>query len=181
MPASDLAKISKYLSYHLRHRPDLLGLTPAPGGWVPVAELLAASTAQGFPISREQLQAVVSNSDKKRFGFDPTGALIRAHQGHSITIDLQLTPQIPPPQLYHGTGRQFIESILQLGLQKMSRHHVHLSSDLATAQKVAMRQGKPAILEINAQAMSQDGYHFYCSENQVWLVDEVPVEYLKLL
>src|SRR5436305_9146126 len=83
-------KVSKYLSKHLRHEPERLGLTLAPGGWVSVEALLAACAHQRFPISREELAQVVAGSDKQRFAFDDTGLHIRANQGHSVEVDLQL-------------------------------------------------------------------------------------------
>jgi putative RNA 2'-phosphotransferase len=181
MDNSRLVKISKYLSKHLRHQPDRIGIKLAPGGWVCVDELLAACAKNQFPISQEELNQVVANNDKKRFSFDATGTLIRANQGHSVEVDLQLEPVAPPNVLYHGTGHTAVESILQTGLCKMSRHHVHLSKDIATAKAVGIRHGKPVVFEVDAAAMHQAGYAFYCSENGVWLVDCVPPEYLHRL
>ena len=117
---------------------------------------------------------------KNVFLFDETGILIRANQGHSIKIDLQLVSQIPPDILYHGTGHKSVESILTNGLSKMSRHHVHLSRDISTAQKVGARHGKPVVLLVHAMAMHENGYLFYCSDNDVWLVDNVPPKYLQI-
>lgn len=181
MKDSRMIKISKYLSYHLRHHPDAIGLELAPGGWVTVDDLLAAAKQHQFPISRQELNDVVANNDKKRFSFDETGTLIRANQGHSVEIDLQLEPIAPPEVLYHGTGHGAVEAILTQGLQKRSRHHVHLSADIETAKKVGTRHGKPVVFVVDAARMHQDGYPFYCSENGVWLVDEVPPEYLAKL
>ncbi|MBD2436636.1 RNA 2'-phosphotransferase [Nostoc sp. FACHB-110] len=174
-----LVKISKFLSKHLRHQPESLGITLAAGGWVKVDELLAACAQHQFPISRDELAAVVATSDKKRFSFDSTGNLIRANQGHSVEVDLQLLAVVPPDILYHGTGEKSVESILQTGLCKMSRHHVHLSRDIATAKTVGTRHGKPVVFAVDAAAMHQAGYTFYCSDNGVWLVDAVPPEYLQ--
>ena len=138
---SHIVKISRYLSKHLRHQPDSIGIKLAPGGWVAVDELLAACAKHQFPITLQQLQTVVANNDKNRFSFDSTGTLIRANQGHSVAVDLQLEPVIPPDVLYHGTGQKSVESIIQTGLVKMSRHHVHLSQDIATARTVGARHG----------------------------------------
>ncbi|BAZ50405.1 phosphotransferase KptA/Tpt1 [Nostoc sp. NIES-4103] len=179
MDTSRLVKISKYLSRHLRHQPHNIGIQLAPGGWVAVDELLLACANNHFPISHEELQQVVATNDKKRFSFDPTGTLIRANQGHSVEVDLQLQPMVPPNMLYHGTGSTAVESILQTGLRKMSRHHVHLSKDIATAQIVGARHGKPVVFAVDAGAMHQAGYTFYCSDNGVWLVEFVPPEYLQ--
>ncbi len=175
-----LITISKYLSYHLRHHPEKIGLELEPGGWVAVAALLAAAQAHQFPITRSELDLVVETSNKQRFSFDSTGTRIRANQGHSIPIDLQLDPSCPPEILYHGTGHHAVESILSQGLQKRTRHHVHLSPDMDTARQVGMRQGNPVVFTIKAGEMHQDGHLFYCSDNGVWLVDEVPPEYLFL-
>ncbi|AFZ18667.1 RNA 2'-phosphotransferase [Allocoleopsis franciscana] len=181
MNNSRLVKISKYLSKHLRHTPEQIGIELSPGGWVAVDELLAACKKRSFVINRSELDEVVAKNDKKRFAFDSTGSLIRANQGHSVEVDLQLEPAIPPDILYHGTGHGAVEAILQEGLCKMSRHHVHLSTDITIAEKVGLRHGRPVIFQVNAAAMYEDGYTFYCSENGVWLVDNVPSEYLQLL
>lgn len=179
MNNSQIIKISKYLSKHLRHQPDRLGIKLLPGGWVAVDELLKACAKSAFPISRTQLEQVVANNDKQRFSFDSTGTLIRANQGHSVEVDLQLAPATPPDVLYHGTGARTVAAIMQTGLCKMLRHHVHLSKDIAIAHAVGARHGKPVVLAINAAAMHQAGYTFYCSDNGVWLVDSVPPEYIQ--
>lgn len=179
MNDSRLVKISKYLSKHLRHQPERIDLQLAPGGWVAVDELLAACQKHNFPISRTELNEVVAKNDKQRFAFDSTGTLIRANQGHSVEVDLQLEPTLPPDVLYHGTGEGAVESIKQMGLCKMSRHHVHLSTDIVTAKTVGTRHGRPVVFAVDAAAMYQAGYAFYCSENGVWLVDRVPPEYLR--
>jgi putative RNA 2'-phosphotransferase len=181
MDATRLVRISKYLSRHLRHAPDQLGLVLALGGWVNVDELLSACAAAQFPITQAELEAVVADNDKQRFSFDETHTRIRANQGHSVVVDLQLEPHTPPDVLYHGTGEKSLPMILQSGLLKMSRHHVHLSSDRETARKVGMRHGRPAILAVDTMAMQQAGFTFYRSENGVWLVDAVPPQYLEVL
>jgi putative RNA 2'-phosphotransferase len=181
MDRDRLVKISKYLSKHLRHEPERLGLTLAPGGWVPVDELLAACARNHFPVTREQLHEVVAQNDKQRFAFDPTGTLIRANQGHSAAVDLQLVPTTPPPVLYHGTAQQNVDGVRRDGLRKMARHHVHLSKDVATARAVGARHGKPVVFEVDAAAMHAAGHPFYLSANGVWLVDHVPPQYLRLL
>lgn len=173
-----LIKISKYLSKHLRHQPERLGLKLVPGGWVNVDELLAACQLHQFPLTRGELEEVVIKNDKQRFSFDETKTQIRANQGHSIEVDLQLKTRIPPNILYHGTGEGTVETILKFGLLKMSRHHVHLSTDITTAKAVGRRKGRPIIFQVNTAQMVQDGFTFYCSENKVWLVEQVPAQYL---
>ena len=174
-----LVRISKYLSKHLRHQPERLGLALEPGGWVAVNDLLAACTRQRLPLSRAELDEVVAGNNKQRFSFDPTGTKIRANQGHSVEVDLQLEPAVPPDVLYHGTGHRAAPIIEQEGLRRMNRHHVHLSRDVETARNVGARHGRPVVFVIDAARMRRDGYIFYCSENGVWLVDEVPPEYLR--
>jgi len=169
---------SKYLSKHLRHAPERLGLTLAPGGWVRVDDLLAACARNRMPITRDALNEVVAGNDKQRFSFDETGEKIRANQGHSAPVDLQLEAITPPDILYHGTGERAVEAILREGLDKGSRHHVHLSADTETARAVGARHGRPVVLVVDARAMDAAGHLFYRSDNGVWLADAVPPEFL---
>jgi putative RNA 2'-phosphotransferase len=177
MEEARLVRISKYLSKHLRHDPARLGLELMPGGWVPVDALLAA-VARDMPLTRQELEEVVERNNKRRFSFDPTGTLIRANQGHSIDVDLQLEPSEPPPALYHGTAERVLSNILRDGLKKMSRHHVHLSADIDTAYRVGSRHGKPVVLQVDVARMREAGHTFYRSDNAVWLVDSVPPEFI---
>ena len=181
MDNARLIKISKYLSKHLRHQPERLGLTLASGGWVEVDALLAACRDKNFPIARAELEEVVAGNDKQRFSFDLTGQLIRANQGHSVEVDLQLEPATPPATLYHGSSERSLDSILANGLRRMARHHVHLSSDVATAKQVGARHGRPVVFAVNAAMMVENGFEFYRSANGVWLVESVPPEFLRLL
>lgn len=176
-----LVKRSKYLARHLRHQPEALGLTLDPGGWVAVDALLAAMRRHGIELSRAQLDEIVARNNKQRFSFDETGTRIRANQGHSIPVDLQLAPATPPDALYHGTSKATIGPILREGLQKMRRQHVHLSRDKATAIKVGSRHGAPIVLLVDAAAMARNGYQFFLSDNGVWLTDHVPPRYLRVL
>jgi len=175
---SRLITVSKYLSKHLRHTPEALGLTLQPGGWASVDELLAAAERTGFRISYDELIECVETNDKKRFSFDETGDWIRANQGHSIDVDLQLEEKEPSDVLYHGTVERFLPHIWAEGLKKMKRHHVHLARDVATAQKVGARRGPAVVFQVDAARMVRDGYQFFVSANGVWLTDSVPVDYL---
>ena len=172
---------SKYLSKYLRHMPEELGLALMPGGWVEVDALLAASDRRGFHISRDGLEEVVARNVKKRFAFDESGTLIRAHQGHSAPVDLDLEPAKPPEMLYHGTPERNLTAITRDGLLKMRRHHVHLSPDEATARAVGVRRGRPVLFAVHAEKMHHDGYVFYRSVNGVWLVEHVSPRYLSRL
>jgi putative RNA 2'-phosphotransferase len=174
-------RISKYLSKHLRHEPERLGLELLDGGWIDINTLLIAAAKDGFEFDRSDLEAVVKTSDKQRFALDDSGSLIRANQGHSTPVDLQLLAQTPLPTLYHGTHINAIEIIRVEGLKKMSRHHVHLTADLNLAHQVGARRGQSAVFTIDTRAMDRDGYDFYQTANHVWLVDRVPPKYLQLL
>lgn len=176
-----LVTISKLLSKYLRHEPEALGLSLEPSGWVRVDEVLAGAAKIGFGITREELAQVVADNDKRRFAFDETGTKIRANQGHSTEVDLQLADVEPPERLYHGTVAKFISPIRAEGLKKMNRHDVHLSKDVATAINVGQRRGKPVILVIDSAKMAADGYKFRLSTNGVWLTDHVPPRYIRLL
>ncbi len=180
MDESKRTQISKYLSYHLRHRPDALGIELEPGGWVRIDTLLAAAAERGKKLRREQLDAVVASCAKRRFTLDAAGGRIRANQGHSVSVDLQLTRATPPVMLYHGTHHRAVKSIQTDGLLKMNRHHVHLSADLETAQAVGSRRGKAVIFGVDTATMVEKGYAFFVSDNGVWLTDAVPPEFLLL-
>ncbi len=140
-----------------------------------------ATTARASAGTCREYTAIRQHHDKKRFAFDATGTLIRANQGHSVDIDLQLEPVEPPAVLYHGTGHGSADSIARQGLLRMSRHRVHLSPDPETARRVGARHGRPVIFTVDAAAMHQAGHLFCRSENGVWLVDHVPPEYLRRL
>ncbi|KDN19782.1 RNA 2'-phosphotransferase [Amycolatopsis rifamycinica] len=176
MNEKHLIRISKRLSRHLRHDPAALGLTLAPGGWVPVDALLRA-----LSISREELEEVVEKNNKRRFAFDETGTRIRASQGHSVPIDLDLPDATPPDVLYHGTVAKFLDAIFREGLRPMNRHAVHLSATVDTARTVGARRGNPVILRIDAAAMAAAGDAFQVSANGVWLTASVPPAYLTYL
>ncbi len=179
MPA-DPVRLSKFLSFVLRHRPDSIGLALDPHGWANIDDLIGMGDAAGTRFSREDLLHVVETSDKKRFSVSPDGLRIRAAQGHSASVELGLPPQEPPEALYHGTATRFVESILAEGLKPQDRRHVHLSLDEVTAHRVGARHGKPVILRVEALRMHTKGFTFYLADNGVWLTDRVPPEFLVL-
>lgn len=176
-----LSMVSKSLSYYLRHKPEELKLTVEVGGWVSVDQLLAKLEICGTEVTLDELKEVVATSDKKRFSFDEEKRLIRANQGHSFPVDLQLKAVKPPVVLYHGTAEKNLDSILKEGIKKMDRTHVHLSEDPETAKKVGSRHGSPVVLAVSAELMADSGCEFYVSENGVWLTDFVPFEFLCVL
>lgn len=170
--------ISRFLSLVLRHKPEALPIQLDKQGWADLDEIIQKMQQKGMRVDESIIQSVVANNDKQRFRLDLPNRRIRANQGHSIAIDLALAPTRPPKVLFHGTATRFMDSILEKGLIRGSRQHVHLSLDLETAHKVGSRHGKPTILQVDAQAMYEKGFLFYVSENGVWLTDHVPVEYL---
>lgn len=174
-------KVSKYLSKHLRHSPERIGLEMDAAGWVEVEHLLRQCAKHGFRISREELHEVVETNAKQRFAFDDDEIYIRANQGHSIPIELGLKAQTPPDMLYHGTARQNLDVITREGLRPMRRHHVHLSRDVETARTVGARHGKPVVLEVDAKRLHESGTEFFVSDNGVWLADGVPPDALRVL
>ncbi|MEU3101144.1 RNA 2'-phosphotransferase [Streptomyces griseoflavus] len=170
-------KVSTYLSRHLRHQPERIGLTLDEGGWVEIEALIAAASAHGFRFTREELDHVVATNDKRRFAVE--GDRIRASQGHSVEVDLGLPAATPPPYLYHGTVARNLEAIRAEGLRPMGRHAVHLSADRETAARVGARRGRPVVLSVDTGAMHQDGHVFHLSANGVWLTEAVPSRYLR--
>lgn len=176
---ADHVRISKTLSYWLRHKPGDGGLTLDAQGWTDVDDVLAALARESLPHDIDTLLAVVDGNDKRRFELAPDLARIRARQGHSVEVELALAPTAPPALLYHGTVERFLDAIMREGLRKMARHHVHLSPNLETATRVGARRGKPVILIVDAAAMARDGHIFFVTENTVWLTDAVPAQYLR--
>lgn len=170
--------VSKFLSLILRHKPETIDLELDENGWADVKELMMKMAQHQCVFTKDELEEVVATNDKKRFAFNETHTRIRASQGHSLSVDLSLKESEPPEFLYHGTAERFLEVIKQEGLMKMSRQHVHLSSDKETATKVGGRHGKPVVLRVNSGLMHKDGIPFYLSENNVWLTDAVPVQYI---
>ena len=174
-----LTELSRFLSYVLRHKPQALELAISEDGWVSVDELIQNANRHGKSITVEILQTIVSADDKQRYSFNADKTKIRANQGHSVAIDLKLQPQMPPEFLYHGTAGRNGDSIAESGLLKQQRHHVHLSQDQQTAKRVGARYGKPMVLTVLAGEMARKGFVFYKSDNDVWLTDKVPPEFIR--
>ena len=177
---ASLIAISRYLSFILRHKPDAAGLTLDEHGWANVAELIPAVSAT-HPLDMATLEEIVRTDDKQRYSFNEDKTLIRANQGHSIPVDVELQRVEPPQTLYHGTGEKYAASIESIGLIPKSRLYVHLSGDVATAETVGSRHGSPVIYAVRGRAMYEAGYEFFLSVNGVWLTKSVPVEYLERL
>ncbi|TKC08306.1 RNA 2'-phosphotransferase [Pedobacter polaris] len=171
-------RISKFLSYVLRHHPELIGIELDENGWTDITILIEKAIAHDIKLDQETLNYIVETNNKKRFAFNETFDKIRASQGHSVSIDLAYTPQKPPKLLYHGTAVKTAAFIFKSGIEKQSRQHVHLSVDFETAINVGSRHGKPFVFTVNAEEMFNDQFNFYLAENGVWLTDYVPAKYL---
>lgn len=171
-------RISKFLSLVLRHQPQTIGIKLDFAGWVDIDDLLKAMARGGKGITREQLEHVVSSNDKQRFTINEEGTQIRAKQGHSVSVDLGYQPAEPPEFLCHGTPERFVPLIQAGGIKKMQRHHVHMHPDQSLAKEVGSRRGKPVLLVIRAAEMHRAGHEFFVTENEVWLTDHVPPEFI---
>lgn len=172
-------RISKLLSYVLRHNPGHVGIQLDENGWASVDDLLRQLNLHGEKLTRDILKEVVATNTKNRFKLNENLMMIRASQGHSIDIDLNYELKEPPSLLFHGTAERNLASIQKEGLQKMNRHHVHLSADQETAHKVGQRHGKPVVLVVRALTLFEEGHPFYLSENGVWLTGHVPSKYIE--
>jgi putative RNA 2'-phosphotransferase len=167
MDSRALTRLSKFLSFVLRHDPGAVGVELDRNGWVDIDHLLAQCRAHGKPLSREVLDAVVAAGPRRRFAISEDGRRVRASQGHSVEVDLGYQPAAPPELLYHGTVAASLADIRGSGLARMARHHVHLSPDEATARAVGGRRGHPVVLRIAAGRMHRDGHRFLLSANGV--------------
>lgn len=179
---TQLDELSRYLSYILRHEPHAIGLRLDTEGWADIDSLIACAGKHGRVIDQPMIRAVVETNKKKRFALSGDCQRIRAVQGHSTpTVQRAYPESMPPEVLYHGTATRFLASIREHGLRPGSRHHVHLSLDVSTAGSVGKRHGKPVVLQIQALKMYRDGFKFFLSENDVWLTDAIPSEFIDTL
>lgn len=178
---SDYTRLSKFISLVLRHKPEQIGLTLDKHGWAKVDDLLSRLNANQNQIDMEILEEIVRTDSKQRYSFNEDKTLIRANQGHSINVDLQLEECKPPNILYHGTATKYLDSIMEGGILSKSRQHVHLSKDIETAVNVGSRHGKVVVLKVNSEEMHKDGCKFFLSSNGVWLTDKVDKKYITVL
>lgn len=172
-------RLSVFISLILRHKPDVIGITLDEHGWANVKELIDGINASGRNINMEMLEEIVRTDNKGRYSFNDTKELIRANQGHSVKVNVELKEAKPPDILYHGTATKSLDNIKRQGIRSMSRLYVHLSKDLDTAISVGNRHGKCAVLVVDAKRMSDDGQKFYLSENGVWLTKYIDWKYIK--
>ncbi len=174
----DLSSTSKFLSLILRHKPEVIGITLDMHGWADVRELIRG-ISRSRPFSMEILEEIVRTDAKQRYSFNEDHTKIRANQGHSIPVDVELERCEPPEVLYHGTAEKYVPSILQQGLVPKTRLYVHLSADTASARAVGQRHGKPAVFLVLSGEMARSGIPFFRSRNGVWLAKAVSQEYLQ--
>ena len=174
----NLTKVSKYISLILRHKPETIGISLDKHGWANVNDLIEG-VSKTHKLDMEMLEEIVATDEKQRYSFNEDKTKIRANQGHSIDVDVELEEMVPPDMLWHGTSVKYAKSIDAEGLIPKSRLYVHMSADTKTAMEVGKRHGVPAIYCIDAAAMYEDGYKFYRSKNGVWLTKHVPSEYFK--
>ena len=175
-----LTELSRYMCLILRHHPEVIGITLDEHGWADVEELIAGiAEKKNKNFNREMLEEIVRTDDKQRYAFSEDRTKIRANQGHSIPVDVELERKEPPEFLYHGTGKKYAESIDAQGLIPKSRLYVHLSGDRETAETVGRRHGKPVIYLVHSGRMNRDGYAFFLSRNGVWLTKSAPAGYLE--
>lgn len=176
---NSLNSVGRFISLILRHHPETIGITLDEHGWADVDDMIAGINRSGrYRLDRSILDEIVRTDEKQRYSYNEDHSLIRANQGHSIRVDVELEEAVPPDILWHGTGEKYVASIDQQGLLPKSRLYVHLSPDVETARTVGSRHGKPVIYEVDCRAMTEDGYRFFLSANHVWLTKSVPEKYL---
>ena len=173
---TDLTNTSKFISLILRHKPETIGIKLDEHGWADVNELL-----KGVNIDFSTLEKIVREDKKGRYSFNEDKTKIRANQGHSIDVDVELKEKTPPDILYHGTAEKYVSSINEIGLIPKTRLYVHMTEDLEVAKATGRRHGKLVVYEINAKLMAEDNIKFYLSVNNVWLTKKVDPKYLKVM
>lgn len=178
---TDTENLGRFISMILRHHPESIGITLDEFGYANTQELISKMNVYGKHIDFKTLKYIIDTNNKRRYSFNDDFSKIRANQGHSIKVNLELIEKVPPNRLYHGTATRFLETIMKEGITKQSRQYVHLSKDIETAINVGKRHGNPIVLELDTSKMVQDGIKFYLSENGVWLCEYVHSKYIKIL
>ena len=180
MPSRSDVRLGRFISLVLRHDPSAADITLDEHGWAVVDELIAGMNQRGHNIDPTVLRRIVAENDKARYSFSEDGLRIRANQGHSIDVDVELVATVPPPELFHGTAERLLGAIKREGLTSQQRQYVHLSADVDTAVTVGRRHGTPIVLRVDSAKMSEEGHTFWLSRNNVWLTETVPWRYLTL-
>ncbi len=174
-------KLSQLTSYILRHKPEDYGITLDAEGWVAVPVLVEQITRRHNEfagINKGSFEQITKQSGKQRFEIKDNR--IRAFYGHSIEAKIVRNKSCPPDMLYHGTPTDTAELILKDGLKPMNRQNVHMSSDEQTAEIVAKRwHSDYLILKVDAKRAFADGINFYQGNENIWLADFIPHQYIK--
>lgn len=179
MTSKEDMRISKFMSLILRHKPEEIELKLDEYGYIKTSDLMNGLNRKGYKVTILDIERIVDEDNKQRYSFNHDKSKIKANQGHSIKVNLELQSKEPPKVLYHGTATRFSECICKEGIKKQSRQYVHLSADVETAEKVGKRHGELVVFKIDSAQMYKDGYKFFLSENKVWLTDYVPIKYLR--
>jgi len=180
-------RLSKTLSWILRHGAKSEGLYMRSDGYIRVNDLLASPRLSSpTPLDFATLQRIVENDSKKRYMLlespdeaAPTAGdvwWIRANQGHSLKeIQLDLKPILSAadiPMAVHGTNRTAWKSIAVQGLSKRTRNHIHLAQGVPEDGVISgMRQSAQVLIYINVQKALDAGLSFFLSENGVVLTE----------
>ncbi len=178
MSKNELTETSRFISLILRHKPEVIGITLDEHGWADTQALIEG-VSRTHPLTMELLERIVAEDEKQRYSWNEDRTKIRANQGHSVQVDVELQEAVPPAVLYHGTARRFSDAIEAEGLLPRSRLYVHLSANRDTAVQVGARHGSPLVYAVDSGRMHQDGLRFYLSANGVWLTKAVPPQYLR--
>ena len=176
----NLEKISKTISYALRHNPEQFGLCLDDNGFCNVDDLLIGLKNNKISIDSDTLKEIVDSDEKGRY--EIIDDKIRAVYGHSIKKEIIKKSSQPPEILYHGTTKSAFDQIMKSKLSHRSRQKVCLSANIETAEKVALRRtNNPFIIQVNAKQAFVDGINFYKEPNDIWQSDDIPSKYLKLI
>jgi len=171
-------RLSRFLTFLLRHKPRDYPLAFDREGFAPWQEVVDMVQERFYDVTEEQIRSLIDGAEKKRF--ELRGDQVRATYGHSFPVDLGATEAEPPAELYFGAARDLAESMLHSGLKPRDRQYVHLSVTAEEAESVARRHDpSPAILVIDAQAAHAEGIRFYES-GPLFLVEQVPAKFLSL-
>ncbi|MFR3452190.1 MAG: RNA 2'-phosphotransferase [Collinsella sp.] len=175
-------RASKMLACALRHKPGEFGIELDAHGWAQVGPLVRGMKGK-VEFSRDILEHIVATDPKGRYEFDARRTRVRARQGHSVPVDVELERREPPAVLYHGTAMKYLDKISAgRASGRMRRLYVHPSPDRQTALwRLARGTARPVVLKVDAAAMAAEGgREFYLSRNGVWLAGPVEPRFLEV-
>ena len=171
-------RISRFLSYLLRHQPKEYPLSFDREGFVSWRDVVETVQDRFQEVTEAEVRSVVERMDKKRFELKDDK--VRATYGHSFPVDLGLEAIEPPAELYLGTARDLAESFLRHGLKPRDRRYVHLSASLEEALAVGKRRDpSPVVVVVDARSAHAEGVRFFAA-GPLFLAAQVPPKYLSL-